>query len=543
VRILGLSLREHIGGSVARGWIIFALYLPGAILAPLANINTAVGGTTLAPMLVASLVSVLPIALAFLLAGLVPQRLIRRPIPLWLIAGLGAALGGGRSALMYVASVEMGLQAPDLELAWTRIVGAAVVGIVLLPLGLLFVSCIWQYRTQRKALLADYTAAFARTQADEQRWDELRDTLITPLLRDLDALQSQLATDELSVGDVGREVRRRAHDLWDSSRPPPPPRLGLRGILAISHSTRLFPTALICALWVATTISAVLSLAGPIRSVAALLIGTALGGAVFEAANWLVRHHRNLTWIIVPGALVIAGIAMSPVVEYLARSTMDGAWTHFWLSLAWLATLAVACTVVANAAMRGDEVLQDLHQRYDVTLAQEAVRDQERRATVDDLARTLHGGLQSRLAAAQDSGEARRAISEAMILLTEPVVPVSMSLQESVARAIQPWATLLTIECRVSGESNAATNALTHEVVAEAVCNAFRHGNARTAKVDVSGNLEGVRISIDDDGTNRLGAAGLGSALFDKAGRWHRSASPSGTHLVVHISPSRATSE
>lgn len=57
------------------------------------------------------------------------------------------------------------------------------------------------------------------------------------------------------------------------------------------------------------------------------------------------------------------------------------------------------------------------------------------------------------------------------------------------------------------GESDAQTNAVMHDVIAEVVCNAFRHGNAREVHVDVATVRDGVRIFVDDDGTSHEGAA------------------------------------
>ena len=68
--LLGVSLREHIGGRWAVSLLLFAVYVPLGIVATIGNLSTTVPGTGLGMLLLASTLSLIPVGLILWLSDL-----------------------------------------------------------------------------------------------------------------------------------------------------------------------------------------------------------------------------------------------------------------------------------------------------------------------------------------------------------------------------------------------------------------------------------------------------------------------------------------
>jgi len=120
-----------------------------------------------------------------------------RPLPIWSVVLLGLIVGISRSASMYVASVNLGIQDPNAEIAVTRIISGGVQGITVYPLAILLVSIIARYTAERRRLLTEQVRILEREQRDEQQWRQTTEEIIAPLSRDLTALGDRLDADQI----------------------------------------------------------------------------------------------------------------------------------------------------------------------------------------------------------------------------------------------------------------------------------------------------------------------------------------------------------
>jgi len=537
MNLLGLNLREHVGGRWSVSWAIVILWVPGALLAPLANRSTANPGTTSVQLLVASVMSFLPCVALLLLCGVTWMRHRDiRPLPVWAIAALGFGAGATRAASMYAVSVIMGIQAPDAYVAWTRILSNGVLGVLLYPLGVLFVSLIARYRYERHRLLRESASLEARWQRDAQQWETERRDVIAPVVAELAALGRQLSDAQLTALDATMQVRERSHALWLEARSDSVPRIRLWSAVGASLRRRPFATLMVSGLWFASTLGTVLSGQRGAMPVVALSVGAVIAALIFESSNQVVRRFPRTMWGVIPSALVLAALAASPLVEILGQFPPESRTTNFALTLAWLTSLTLSAAVIEGAISQGDAILEYLHDRVDAEAARNAAWGRRRRAALDVAATTLHGQLQSRLALADGADEAEAAIRETVSQLLLPDSESDLALNEAVEAAVRPWAALMTVTTSVTGECASSSAATVRDVVSEALSNSFRHGDAQSATVTVTCERDRVQVVVSDDGTDVHGPHGLGSRILDSAGDWSRERADGRTVLRVTMS-------
>lgn len=535
--ILGLSLREHLGGRWAMSWSLVLAYLPIGLLAPLGNITTAEPGTGLGSLLLASALSLVLVVGIMAISDVTWMRHRREhPLPIWSIVLLGTVLGASRSAAMYAASLALGLQSPDQELAIMRTITGTIQGATVYPLAVLLISVIARYRHERRRLLADESTLAHRIETDEQLLSELRASVLDPLTRDLNALDTRLLSDQIDAADAAREVRERAHALWNQARQTSTPRVRWSAALVASLRRRPFSTALVVAVWFPTAVGTSLAVGDGPRLFLRTLIGTAVMVVTFEVANALVRRLPATVWAVVPVSLALVAVVTSPPGSLAGDGLETAATTYFIINLCWLALLTVGGATVTGAVRQGESILAELHDRVDAEATLAARWEEDRRDILEDIATTLHGRLQSRLTTS-DSGHASTAIRETLSLLREPARHIPADLPDAVHTAAAPWVPLMTISVDVSGSASPATALLTQDVLEEALSNAFRHGDASTVDIRVVADSQGVCIDVRDNGIYQEGAPGMGSRLFDRAGNWTRSATAEGTRVTVTIRP------
>lgn len=165
-----------------------------------------------------------------------------------------------------------------------------------------------------------------------------------------------------------------------------------------------------------------------------------------------------------------------------------------------------------------------------------------------DTANYLHGTTQNRLLAAalmlENANDKQTVASQLAAIeqtlqdvLNEPKQFGDLVVQlESLKKS---WQGMLSIEYKIELEKelDAASTELVALCIREAASNAFRHGHAKnlSVKLEIQGSKRLLRI-IDDGIGPRSPRPGLGSKLFDSAGRWKLAAKESGgTELVIEL--------
>lgn len=540
--LLGVTLRELIGGRWAVSLLLFAVYVPLGIIATIGNLSTTVPGTTVGALLLASTLSLIPVGLLLWLSDLTWLRHRReRPAPVLAIAILGAVIGLVRSASMYAVSVGIGIQEPDAALAWTRTITGGLQGAAAYPLAVLAFALIAIYREQRRLLIAQQISWETRRLQDAREWSEIRDGVITPIAGELQALGTDLDTRVIGIDEASAAVRRRAHDLWGEAQPAPMvPRVRLGTAIVMSLRARPFATWLVLAVWLPTALGTALAVGEIPRAPLGTLVSAAIIAVVFEAGNAVVRRWPRSWVAALPLGLLLAIVLTSPSLAIVGGMPEQGRAAYSTINAVWLVLLVGLTAIVMGALRRGEEILTQMHLAVDAASVETLAQEEERRRIVQEVAATLHGTLQGRLASLPDPDTAGDAVRETLALLQSRTPVAAQTTLDAVAHsALDPWRSLIDITIAAGGDTVSADVAqAVGDVLEECVANAFRHGRARGVDCTIEAQADGVRVQVRDNGHGNAapeGAPGLGSRILDRSGTWTRTYGPDGTTVVVVI--------
>ena len=540
--LLGVLLREHIGGRWAVSLLLFAVYVPLGIVATIGNLSTTVPGTSLGALLLASTLSLVPVGLILWLSDLTWLRHRRtHPAPVISIVILGAVIGLARSASMYAVSVGIGIQDPDTALAWARTITGGLQGAASYPLAVLTFSLIATYREQRRQLMAQQISWETRRLQDAREWEEIRDGVITPIAGELQALGTDLDARVIGIDEASSAVRRRAHDLWGAAQPTPMvPRVRLGTAIAMSLRARPFATWLVLAIWLPTALGTALAVGEIPRAPLGTLVSAVIIAVVFEAGNALVRRWPG-SWIaVLPLGLLLAIVLTSPSLAIVGGMPEQGRAAYSTINAVWLVLLVVLTAIVMGALRSGETILAEMHLAVDAASVETLAQEEQRRRVVQEVAATLHGTLQGRLASLPDPDTAGDAVRETLALL-QSRAPVTSdgSLREVASSALDPWQSLVDIRVEAPDDAVSATVAQAiSDVLEECVANAFRHGRASEITCALEVQEGHVRVQVTDNGrgsTVPVGAPGLGSRIIDRSSTWTRTYGPEGTTVVALI--------
>lgn len=545
--LLGVSLREHIGGRWAVSLLLFAVYVPLGIIATIGNLSTTEPGTGLGALLLASTLSLIPVGLILGLSDLTWLRHRREhPAPVTSIVILGAVIGLVRSASMYAVSVGIGIQSPDTALAWARTVTGGLQGATSYPLAVLAFSLIATYREQRRQLMAQQISWETRRLQDAREWSEIREGVITPIAGELHALGTDLDTRVIGIDEASSAVRKRAHDLWGEAQPTPMvPRVRLGTAIAMSLRTRPFATWLVLAIWLPTALGTALAVGEIPRAPLGTLISAVIIAVVFEAGNAVVRRWPT-SWIAaLPLGLLLAIVLTSPSLAIIGGMPEQGRAAYSAINAVWLVLLVVLTAIVMGALRRGETILTEMHLAVDAASVETLAQEEQRRRVVLEVAATLHGTLQGRLASLPDPDTAGEAVRETLALLqSRALINSETTVREVAQSALDPWQSLVAIRLDAPDDSISAHVAqAVGDVLEECVANAFRHGRASEITCAVELQQRHVRVHVEDNGRGGSvpeGDPGLGSRILDRSSTWTRTYGPEGTTVValVPLAPS-----
>jgi hypothetical protein len=540
--LLGSTLRELIGGRWAVSLLLVGVYVPLGILATIGNLSTSIPGTTLTSLLLASTLSLIPVGLILWISSLTWLRNRRQsPAPVWSIALLGTAIGTARSASMYAISVIMGIQAPDSALAVTRTIGGGVQGAASYPLAVLAFALIATYREQRRQLISQQIAWETRRLQDAREWTELRDDVITPIAGELQALGADLDKRVISIDEASSAVRDRAHDLWGEAQPTPLiPRVRLGTAVIMSLRERPFATWLILAIWLPTAVGTALAVGEIPRAPIGALVSTLVIAIVFEIGNTVVARWPSLWAAVLPLGLILAIVLTSPSLALIGGMPEQGRDAYSAINAVWLVVLVILSAIVTGALRRGETILIDMHAAVDATTVETLAQEEERRRIVQDVAATLHGSLQGRLASLPDPDGAGDAVRETLALLqSRPSISSPATLHAVADEVVQPWRSLIhiTLEAPEVTVGPSVAQAVS-DVLEECVSNAFRHGRASRIDFAITLGDGSVDVSVVDNGRvhgTEVGPAGLGSRILDRSGTWTRAYGKESTTVRIRI--------
>ena len=206
---------------------------------------------------------------------------------------------------------------------------------------------------------------------------------------------------------------------------------------------------------------------------------------------------------------------------------------RLFLNFFWTMLVLVGTGFLSNFFSGKDGNTSLVLQAIDESRIGNLLLERELQQTKYDIARYLHGNLQSRMMALSltldmtkdksSKHELDSALSIAESLLNSPfteyVFLEDQSLKEEVSKVVSRWTGLLVvvtniedIEEKVSGYLKRAVGA----AIEEAIANALRHGFAKSVWIRIYEDTPGIVVEVIDDGVGpRAHDAGMGSRLYD----------------------------
>jgi hypothetical protein len=539
--VLGMTVREHIGGQFAIPWIAVAISLPLNIFSTIATNVTSVSDGTVLQWFIVSLAGVGAMLAVFLIAQFTIMRRARQhPVPIWVVALIGGISGVARLPVMNIALEAQGVPILASSTQTGRVMSSAILGIVLLPLGAFVTSTVYQFRRQRTGLVASEISLHQAQMRAEGATAALREVLVKEVEADLSS-----AIDDVNQGSpsLHDSLQRTGRELWSPPTPDDPARFKWGQVLEAGIRRNPLPTLLVLLIWIPAAVMSFASFLDwpeTVLRVATAAIAIAL---VFQLGRrWIALRGSSTTGVLIM-TLIVSWVVTSPVSWWLwSDRSLDLAIPTMFSNAVWLTLITVLSGMGIAALRSSDAIVRDLRGKVSEAEIQALAANEELAIARRELAALLHGPVRSRLSTASAllngvdgvSGHDVSVELEAALLALKQVktdTPATHELLAEVTGVLDPWNPLLEIEvsCPELSSDLAASAAI---LVEEAVANAYRHGQARHVRVLITGHSSSIHVVVEDDGTgiDPNAHSGLGTELFEQytPGTWLRESIPSG---------------
>lgn len=528
--VLGLSIRDHIGGRWAISWIAYVINAPINLLGTSTNVLDARDAPALAWLSIWILGYVV-LGLILLLANATFFRNRRlSPVPVWWVFALGAIAGGVRGLVVGVAADEAGLSGGGQEIIALRLVTGTLFGMLLMPTAALLLSLVGSYSSRRRELVSRIVDLERERMQAEGESERLRQMLLADVERG--AL-------EAARDPQVRSTRELSHRLWNEAEADVGARhlaTPWRGVLREVLTNYPYPAALVAGIWAVSAIWTLTAAIGLARGFIQTAVSAAVIWAAFTMASRVRPSRPTTRLILLIATLIVVNVLTGPVASVIFDPRPPGAGAgQIVANSMWIPLLAIIAGIVVSGVRSSEEVLERLTRTVQEEQIAAMAADEERARIQREVAEALHG-VQSRVLSARAAGE-DTAFSLADLL----DVPWTTDPHTRLARTLETWGLLLHLHVGELPDDLTETQVRDlARVLDEACANAHRHGGASACWIAVDRDEDAVVVRVDDDGHGVPGesAPGLGSGLFAtvSGARWSlQRSSRGGAALVVQL--------
>ena len=492
------------------------------------------------------------------------------PTPiLWIFAlGLTAGVFKGISTawISYIYGFDVDLVAAIAS----RIFAAGLLGLIGVPAIAIVMNSLQEFREKRAQLIAEQVLVESRELQSQEviaaMSDQLRSSIESDLNLLLDDLRGSLEEKtgntpswQLIANNLRESaqdsVRNISHRLWEKKSEAVPD-LTLIDIGRAMITTSAFPLRLILPILVLSAIPQTINDFGVSAlwlRLSALSASTAL---IYKLAELLIKRFPKWKLSLYIGALIAASIAPLVYGHFLLGDPVDAQFIGIGIVLVfWLPMLTITCGLLDTALKQRKEILDDLARQIDKSRVRSISEDNETIRLSNDMAKYLHGNLQSRLMASafaielagrtQDSQALTFEIEKARQSIQTPfdqftsydLEPVSKELR----KLLEMWNGILVTEFNFAGSdefvSQSDTRNIVH-IVEECFSNSLRHGLATEATIILVATETGTSLTVVDNGLGpREGSPGLGSSLFNSiaGSNWSLTRGPDGVGAQLNL--------
>lgn len=419
-----------------------------------------------------------------------------------------------------------------------------------------------RFRARRTALLDELVAAELERIRESQEADRLREVVgahVDDILAETrDRLAHALEKSSHNSGglrqapageaasivraaasDVVRPLSHELHQRADASYQPPRFSSVLRQLWASPRMPPLVTALLVSA---QTSAEAVRNFGGTLGPLVALayLAGLYAFLVVVDRTGSRFPFMRRTVYLV---GVVITLAANVWFAEGLSRNPVDPGDVLAVVAVSLVYILVTSLYDALRQARSG--LLESLSRDVDADELRTRAIAHEMASALDGMAQELHGRVQTQLVVcaaeldrASEAGD-HEAVTRALTVAASVLEGATTPRESALHDVISAWASVMEVHADVSELSGPdLSRADVMAVVEEGLANAYRHGDAAHADVQISRMADSLRIVITDDGRGFTEAdAGLGSRLLRRLseGRTTLEVSPRGTQLTVHL--------
>jgi two-component sensor histidine kinase len=493
-----------------------------------------------------------------------------KPVPIAWIFITGFVLGAIKGASTGWISFALALESDLSQAVSDRFFAAGFLGLVGVPSVAIVMNALEEFRTKRIELIAEQILIESKELQSQEVIAAMSAQLRTSIESDLTLLLDgmrvsleeksstadawQLIADDLR-STAKETVRDMSHRLWE--RPSNMVSdITLVDIAKAMITTSAFPLRFILPILLVSSVPVNLNDHGsdqlPIRLLAIALTTS----AVYLGAKFAISRWTDFKYQIYIFALLLAAMMPAIYTALVFGDTINAHFVGVTATIAiWLPVLTITCGLIDTSLKQRQEILDDLQSRIDKSRIRTISENNETLRLSNDMAKYLHGNLQSRLMAsafaieaagnAQDSLALSAEIEKARQSIATPFDQFTSHelglVSDELSRLMVMWEGILSTELVLSSSdddiSNIDTRNIVH-VVEEAFSNALRHGLATEATILLMPKNSGISLTVIDNGIGpRDGSPGLGSSLFNSiaGSNWSLTRGPDGVGAQLNL--------
>ena len=492
------------------------------------------------------------------------------PTPVWWIFVLGFTAGVIKGVTTALVSYIYGLDVVLVAAIASRFFAAGMLGLIGVPAIAIVMNSLQEFREKRAQLIAEQVLVESRELQSQEVIAAMGDQLRISIEGDLDLLLEDLReslehkADKVPswqlIADNLREtardsVRSISHSLWEKKSQTVPD-LKLIDIGRAMITTSAFPLRFILPILLLSAIPTLVNDHGASALWVRLTALGALTALVYKIAEFLIRRLPKWKFYIYVSALIIASMAPLVYGHLVFGDPIDAQFIGIGIVLAiWLPMLTMTCGLLDTALKQRKEILDDLTKQIDKSRVRSISEDNETIRLSNDMAKYLHGNLQSRLMASAFAIEVAGRAQDVAVLTAElekarqsirtpfdqftsyDLEPVSIELR----KLLEMWNGILVTELNFAGSDEFASQSDTRNIihmVEECFSNSLRHGLATEATIILVATDAGISLTVIDNGLGpREGSPGLGSSLFNSiaGSNWTLSRGPDGVGAQLNL--------
>lgn len=472
------------------------------------------------------------------------------PLPIWLIFVIGALVGVFKSSTLFWINMQIGTTISSDIIIGRRILLASFAWGCIVPIFAVTSNHIAMVRSRRIIMMDELLLEESVKLGNEVALIQIKKSVRLAIESDVSSLMQEVQTQisqskdsslEERYQDISRVlldsaenfIRPMSHKLMEQNRLQfPSPTILQIFLLAVRRP--IFPLLPLLALNNISSLTVLLRL--NLSALQTLALCLAQSGILailivgFQKFITVVKS-RALSGTVVMLAInvYLGNLCVSLIhVQTLAFATID----RFFLSFFWELSFFILVSFTANLFRNESEIEAFVNQLIDSSKIDQALAQDEALRVQYDIARYLHGNLQSRLMSLgltlkmskqHDEASMASAMSIADSLLNSPFAEYldvdDRTLSEEVDFAVSKWEGLLIVRTNIADFDTQLSFVQKRAIGAaleEALANALRHGFAKEVDINIYQGGHAIAIDVIDDGIGpRMHKPGLGSRLYD----------------------------